>query len=172
MKLALQLLKKRGPLKWVGLVLVLIGLLYNVFRPAGKVLDVEGVARIIDGDSLFVGGREVRMQGIDAPEGRQNCRRDGREYACGEEARKLLQRLIARRNVFCKGLDIDKHDRLLALCKAGDIDLNREMVAQGYAVSYGRFRDEEQAAKSARRGIWAGEFTQPRDWRGERNIGR
>ncbi|MBU1210404.1 MAG: thermonuclease family protein [Alphaproteobacteria bacterium] len=171
MKRALQLFSRRGALKWAGLVLVLIGLLFDALRPAGRVVDVEGTARAIDGDSLHVAGREVRMQGIDAPEGRQSCRRDGREYACGEEARKLLQRLIGGGKVFCKGLEIDKHDRLLALCKAGNIDLNREMVAQGFAVAYGRFRDEEKAAKTGGKGLWAGEFTPPRDWRRERNIG-
>ncbi|KUO54178.1 MAG: hypothetical protein APF80_15980 [Alphaproteobacteria bacterium BRH_c36] len=160
-----------GPLKWVGLVLVLVGLAFNALWPAGQVLDVEGSARVIDGDSLYVAGREVRMEGIDAPEGRQSCRRDGREYACGDEARKLLHRLIGGGQVFCEGHEIDKHGRLLALCSAGNVDLNREMVAQGFAVAYGRFREEEKAAKGGGKGLWAGEFTPPRDWRRERNIG-
>ncbi len=32
---------------------------------------ISGAARAIDGDSMFVGRDEVRMKGIDAPEGRQ-----------------------------------------------------------------------------------------------------
>ncbi len=172
MKLALQLLKKRGPVKWIGLLLILIGMLFNAFWPSAGISNIEGSAKVIDGDSLRVAGREVRMQGIDAPEGRQTCTRQGQEWDCGKEARRLLQRLIGRKSVFCEGLDVDKHDRLLALCRAGDTALNREMVAQGFAVAYGRYKDEERAAKAARKGLWSGEFKRPRDWRRERNIGQ
>ncbi len=149
-----------------------IGLILRFFIPAESVENVEGRAKVIDGDSLIVSGREVRMQGIDAPEGRQNCRRDGRAWACGQEARRLLKRLTGKQKVFCKGLDIDKHDRLLALCRAGGIDLNREMVVRGFAVSYGRYGKEEQTARKNKTGMWSGEFERPRDWRRNRNIGR
>lgn len=172
MKLALQLLKKRGPVKWIGLLLILAGLIFNIFATKPGVEDIEGTARVIDGDSLYVGGREVRMHGIDAPEGRQMCFRQGSEWPCGEEARRRLQSLIGRKVVSCKGLEIDKHDRLLALCKAGGMDLNREMVAQGFALAYGRFKTQERAAKAAGKGVWSGEFTRPRDWRRQRNIGQ
>ncbi len=139
--------------------------------PAPGVEDVAGRAQVIDGDSLRVGGREIRLDGIDAPEGPQMCEREGKSWACGREAQRLLNRLASRGTVECKGLDVDKHDRLLALCRQGDYDLNREMVLQGFAVSYGRFRAEERNARDARRGMWAGEFQRPRDWRRERNIG-
>ncbi|MCB1484044.1 MAG: thermonuclease family protein, partial [Hyphomicrobiaceae bacterium] len=48
--------------------------------------DVRGAARVIDGDSLYVGQNEVRLKGIDAPEGRQTCLRDGRDWDCGNAA--------------------------------------------------------------------------------------
>ena len=83
-----------------------------------------------------------------------------------------MKRLTGKQKVFCKGLDIDKHDRLLALCRAGGIDLNREMVARGFAVSYGRYGKEEQTARKNKTGMWSGEFERPRDWRRNRNIGR
>ncbi len=44
---------------------------------------ISGAARAIDGDSMFVGRDEVRMKGIDAPEGRQSCTKDGRPWECG-----------------------------------------------------------------------------------------
>lgn len=172
MKLALQLLKKRGSAKWIGLLLILIGLIFNFLWPRPEVGDVEGYASVIDGDSLRIGGREVRLQGIDAPEGRQTCSRSGQEWACGKEARRVLQRLIGGQRVICEGLDVDQHERLLALCRAGDTDLNREMVAQGFAVAYGRFKNEERSAESSRKGLWSGEFMRPRQWRREQNIGQ
>ncbi len=41
---------------------VLIALL-----PAGALADISGPARVIDGDTLEVAGRRVRLPGIDAP---------------------------------------------------------------------------------------------------------
>lgn len=154
------------------LAILAVGLILRFFIPAESVENVEGRAKVIDGDSLIVAGREIRMHGIDAPEGRQNCRRDGREWACGQEARQLLKRLVGKQTVSCRGLDVDKHDRLLALCWSSNVNLNREMVVHGFAVSYGRYRTEERAARKNKTGIWSGEFQRPRDWRRNRNIGR
>lgn len=155
-----------------SLIILIIGSLLRFFNPEPGVEDVEGVARVIDGDSIVVAGREIRLQGIDAPEGRQTCERGGKSWACGNEARRELQKLTRGGKVFCKALELDKHKRLLALCRVGRVDVNRQMVASGFAVSYGRFKDAEQSAKAARKGLWSGEFQRPRDWRRERNIGR
>ncbi|HPG88346.1 MAG TPA: thermonuclease family protein [Hyphomicrobium sp.] len=133
---------------------------------------VSGAARAIDGDSLFVGRDEVRMKGIDAPEGKQTCMRDGREWACGDAARDELRRLIGKDVVQCRVFERDKHGRLLAQCSAGGRDLNAGMVASGLAVAYGGYLREQGDAKAKRRGLWGSEFQQPRDWRHDRGIGR
>lgn len=162
---------KRRAVSLIGLVILCVGLLMRFLFPQEGVADVTGRAEIIDGDSLVVSGREVRMQGIDAPEGRQTCRRDGREWNCGDAARRELRQMISGQSVFCKGLDVDKHGRLLALCKAGATDLNREMVLRGFAMSYGRYGGEEAEARRSKSGLWASEFEHPRQWRRDRNIG-
>ncbi len=134
---------------------------------------VSGFAEVIDGDSLRIAGAEVRLEGIDAPEGRQTCRRDGAEWDCGEEARRALTRLIGGTRVTCRSQEIDKHGRHLGTCEAGAVELNRTMVASGMAVAFGRaYVGEERAARAERKGLWAGEFQLPRDWRHERGIGR
>ena len=39
--------------------------------------DLSGRARVIDGDTLDVGGTRVRLHGVDAPEAGQSCFTDG-----------------------------------------------------------------------------------------------
>lgn len=132
---------------------------------------ISGRARAIDGDSLHVGSHEVRMKGIDAPEGRQTCTRQGRSWDCGNAARDELARLIGNGNVACVVSERDKHGRLLAVCTAQGRDINAGMVAAGMAVAYGSYLREQGEAKAKRRGLWSGEFQQPRAWRHERGIG-
>ena len=133
----------------------------------------EGSVRVIDGDSLSVGGREVRLAGIDAPEALQTCTdRSGADWPCGREATANLRRLTDHAQVTCKGGDRDKYGRLLARCVAGDLDLNGEMVRLGFAVSEANqgyvYADLEAEARTARRGIWRGRFEPPHEWRAAR----
>jgi len=133
--------------------------------------EITGKARVIDGDSLRLGSAEVRLKDIDAPEGRQTCTRDGREWDCGEEARRVLTALIGGQPVTCRSVERDKHRRYLGYCSAGGVDLNRAMVERGFAVSFGGYREAERVARDGRRGLWAGEFERPQQWRHERGIG-
>ncbi len=59
----------------------------------------------------------------------------------------------------------DRYGRLLALCTAGSKDLNRALVDLGWAVAFGDFEAEEAAARRSARGMWAGDFDRPRQWR-------
>lgn len=133
---------------------------------------IEGVADIIDGDSLYVDRAEFRMKGIDAPEGRQTCSRDGKTWSCGEEARRELQRLIGGTRVRCQSHEQDQHGRHLGICSAHGQDLNAAMVANGYALAYGGYTVEEMKARAQKKGLWSGEFQRPRDWRRDHGISR
>ncbi|WP_133770937.1 thermonuclease family protein [Enterovirga rhinocerotis] len=144
--------------------LTIVGLLFglaSVLR--GERL--EGSPVVIDGDTLLVAGRRIRLKGMDAPELRQTCERDRARYPCGEEARMALRALISGRPVACLGGSRDRFERLLATCSVGDIDLGAEMVRRGLAVAYGAYDAEERAAREARVGLWAGTFERPADWR-------
>jgi endonuclease YncB( thermonuclease family) len=130
---------------------------------------ISGRAEITDGDSFEIGAARVRLFGVDAPEGRQSCTRDGRDWACGNEAARKLRSLVGDRTVTCTKRDVDTYGRIVAVCRSGATDLNAEMVRSGFATAYRRYSsdyvDEENEARAARRGIWAGEFTNPEDYR-------
>ncbi len=127
---------------------------------------IFGPADPIDGDSLWVGHDEVRLKGIDAPEWKQQCERAGGEpWRCGEAARDALARLIGSDDVSCTIRKRDAYGRMLGHCHAGGRDLNAQMVISGMAVAFGGYGNEQDKARSERRGLWAGDFEEPRDWR-------
>jgi endonuclease YncB( thermonuclease family) len=125
---------------------------------------VHGVPRVRDGDSLVVGGRQIRLAYIDAPEMRQSAGR----YS------------LAARDVTCTGDDVDRYGRLVAICTVSGRSINLWLVSRGLAFAYWPFRrpvdltrapcpDEswpecrrttpemvaaEDAARRARRGVW------------------
>ena len=137
---------------------------------------LTGRARVIDGDTLDVGGARIRLHGIDAPESRQGCNADGRRWPCGERATRELGRRLGDRTVSCEERDRDRYGRIVAVCRASGEDINAWMVRQGWALAYRKYSRayvaEESAAKAARRGMWRGQFVAPWDWRrGERLAG-
>ena len=136
-----------------------------------------GPARVIDGDTLDVGGVRIRLHGIDAPESEQSCLAGGRRWSCGREAARALSGRIGGRSVACEERDRDRYGRVVAVCSASGRDLNAWMVEEGWAFAYRRYSTayvaEESGARAARRGVWRGEVVLPWDWRkGKRLEGR
>ena len=131
--------------------------------------DITGKARVIDGDTLEIDGKRIRLHGIDAPESKQICYLDGRRWQCGKDAGLILSDLISRQPVTCQERDQDRYGRIVAVCRAGGEDLNSWMVLQGLALAYRRYSkdyvDQEADAQLARRGIWATRFVLPWEWR-------
>jgi endonuclease YncB( thermonuclease family) len=131
---------------------------------------ITGRASIIDGDTLDVGGQRIRLHGIDAPESRQTCRdATGRDYRCGQRATLALSDKVGGQLVSCERRDVDRYNRIVAVCRLAGEDLNAWLVSEGWAVAYRRYSGDyigaEQAAKSTNRGLWAGTFTPPDEWR-------
>jgi endonuclease YncB( thermonuclease family) len=128
-------------------------------------------ARAIDGDSLMLGQREIRLWGIDAPEMQQVCRAGGVEVACGRRARTRLADLLKGRDLECRGFGDDRYGRLLAVCRAAGADINRMLVIEGLAFDYGGYPVEEADARAGKRGVWAGEAERPRSFRDRNKAG-
>lgn len=136
----------------------------ETFEP-DEVQVIHGQTQLSDGDSLHVNRQKVRLIGIDAPELHQSCQKDGNSYPCGEMSKQHLETLINGNEISCTYTGIDKFDRLLGRCRAGQIDLNRQMVKDGWAVSYHDYKQEEAEARRQKLGIWAGSFEWPQAWR-------
>jgi endonuclease YncB( thermonuclease family) len=137
---------------------------------ASEVESVTGKPRIIDGDSLEIEGTRIRLHGIDAPEAKQTCQRDGIDWLCGQEASKALRDYVGDYELRCERLDTDRYGRMVARCFMPDgTDIGEWMVSSGWALAYRRYSndyvDEEADAKTAERGLWAGEFIEPWMWR-------
>jgi endonuclease YncB( thermonuclease family) len=124
--------------------------------------ELTGLARVIDGDTIEIDGRHVRLEGIDAPEAAQTCgRRLFGTWRCGTAATDALVKLTAKRRVSCESRGTDKYDRMLGICFVDDRDINAEMVREGFAWAFVKYSQsyvrQEAEARVARVGIWQGE---------------
>ncbi len=94
---------------------------------------VTGRATIVDGDTLDIGGKRIRLFGIDAPEHGQTCQTESMSYRCGRDATTALADKINQRPVACHRKDVDRYGRVVARCEAKGRDIGKEMVRQGWA---------------------------------------
>lgn len=131
-----------------------------------------GKVTVIDGDSLKVGDKEIRLFGLDAPEYNQTCFDEKKqEYACGQVSRDFLVHLAHKKEAKCIYAEKDKYERFLSKCFIGEISLNEELVKNGMAVIYNfnesseKMDELEASAKKQKLGIWRGAFQLPKEYR-------
>jgi endonuclease YncB( thermonuclease family) len=140
----------------------------------GPLVQISGPAIVHDGDTLSIAGERFRLDGIDAPEYDQKCRKSntGKEWACGREAARQLRALIGKDDVKCVKAAKDRFGRGVATCEtAKGMNINAWMVSHGWAIASGfasPYDDEQYAAKAESRGIWSGTFDNPADWRAQK----
>ena len=131
------------------------------------------VTRVSDGDTLWVRPdgvprahakpRAVRLRGIDAPE---SCQ------AWGPQAKAALESRVLHRQVRVRSHASDDYHRSVVTLDLMGEDIGAWMVAQGHAWNThfrqgaGAYADEEQAARRARRGLFAdSQALEPRQFR-------
>jgi endonuclease YncB( thermonuclease family) len=150
--------------------LALAALVVLAVGRTGWLAPESGRFTAIDGDSLRKGTQEYRLHGIDAPELHQTCTgAGGASFACGRAAWDHLRDLVRGQTLDCDILETDRYGRLVAECRAGTLDINREMVRSGWAIAYRRHGTQhagaEASAREAGRGLWQGSFETPERWR-------
>ncbi len=129
---------------------------------------IEGeVVAIADGDTLSVLVNrtqiKVRLAEIDTPEMRQPW---------GTRARQALADKVFRKTVRVDVSDIDRYGRSIGKIWLDDRDINRELVAGGYAWVYRQYMTDrsllkdESEAREAGLGLWSQpDPIPPWDWR-------
>ena len=143
--------------------------------------EIIGIPKIVDGDTIHINEYKIRLEGIDAPERRQKCKKEKfkissiigftfyKDYNCGEVSRENLKKKVDRSKIKCISSSKDKYERYLAKCFKDKINLNQWMVRNGHAVAYRRYSKEyipdEDFAKENKLGLWQGKFLSPEKWR-------
>jgi len=125
--------------------------------------------KITDGDTIKINGEKIRFSGIDTPELKQTCIKEGVKNSCGETAKQILVDKIGDNKVTCVSEGKDHYKRTLAECFVKDESLSSYLVRSGYAFAYRRYSKkfiaDENYAKFNKLGMWSMVFDYPWDWR-------
>lgn len=130
------------------------------------------VKRVIDGDSILVldpkdnnKEYEVQLEGLDAPELKQEF---------GKESSEALAKWIEKKELRISWKSKDNFERLLAQVYVGETHINSEMLKSGMAWHFKRYNKSEALAKleteakEAKKGLWKNSSpTAPWDYRKE-----
>ena len=121
--------------------------------------DASQVA-VVDGDTLRLRDVLIRLRGIEAPARGQACRSSTADNIdCGTASSAALASLVRNRRVMCQIGERDRRGFAVAMCEAGGINLNRAMVADGWARAAPAdpaLQAIEAEARQAARGLWLG----------------
>ena len=125
--------------------------------------------KVVDGDTIYLNDEKIRFTGIDTPELKQTCIKEGFIDPCGLTAKEILIEKIGDNIVKCISEGKDQYKRTLAECFVNDESLSSYLVRSGYAFAYRRyskkFIPDEDYAKDNKIGMWSMEFDYPWDYR-------
>ena len=127
------------------------------------------VIKITDGDTIKINGEKIRFSGIDTPELKQTCIKNGIKNSCGIKAKEMLIDKISNKKVSCIRDGKDQFKRTLAECFVNNESLSRYLVRSGYAFAYRKyskkFIKDEDYARMKKIGMWSMEFEYPWNYR-------
>ena len=156
-------------------------ILFVIFFSNTLAGEISGIPKIVDGDTVYINDNKFRLEGIDAPEMRQQCKKESfkissiigftfyKDYNCGKVSKEKLISKINGSKIKCIFANKDRYKRYIATCFRGKINLNQWMVRNGFAIAYRRYSKkyvlDEDYAKENKLGLWQGKFVNPEKWR-------
>tara|TARA_Y100000591_G_scaffold16244_1_gene12237 strand:- start:19 stop:516 length:498 start_codon:yes stop_codon:yes gene_type:complete len=143
--------------------------------------EISGIPKVVDGDTVHINNYKFRLEGIDAPEMKQQCKKESlkissligftfyKDYSCGKVSKEKLISKINNSKIKCIFTSKDRYKRYIAKCFKGKTNLNQWMVRNGFAIAYRRYSkkyvSDEEFAKENKLGLWQGKFMDPEKWR-------
>ena len=125
--------------------------------------------KIVDGDTIHLNGEKIRFTGIDTPELKQTCLKEGVKDPCGVIAKQILINKIGNNDIDCISDGKDQYKRTLAECFVNNESLSSYLVRSGYAFAYRRYSKkfvaDEDFARINKIGMWSMEFDYPWNYR-------
>ncbi len=88
-----------------------IVILFFIFTSNILAQEIIGIPRIVDGDTIHINEYKIRLEGIDAPEMRQQCKKEKlkissiigftfyKNYSCGEVSKENLESKVNRSKI-------------------------------------------------------------------------
>ena len=149
--------------------LLLSGAVHVVVTHESRAGSAPPPVTAIDGDTVQLDGKVIRLYGIDAPALGQHCLHDEVWVACGLAASHELnkQLRLARQQVKCVPAPAEATSD--QVCFADDIDVAQALLTAGYvtasAAASPNYRQLEDKAREAKLGLWHSEFVAPAEWR-------
>ena len=161
----------------ISICLIFFFLTYNDVK-SKEIKIISGIAKVIDGDTIWIDSNKIRFFGIDAPEIKQYCQKPylslsfiilNKDYPCGKVATNKLKNMMNNKLVTCKINGKDRYKRFIAECFKDETNINSWMVLNGNAIAYVKYSKkyiaEENIAKKNKLGLWKGTFDKPWNWR-------
>ena len=161
---------------FIHIIITLLVLLSNSIAE-----EISGTPKVVDGDTVHIDNYKFRLEGIDAPEMRQQCKKESfkisflisftfhKDYSCGRVSKVKLVNKINTSEIKCISSSKDRYKRYIATCFKGKTNLNQWMVRNGFAIAYRRYSKkyvpDEVFAKENKLGLWQGKFMEPEKWR-------
>ena len=161
---------------FIRIIITLLVLLSNSIAE-----EISGIPKVVDGDTVHIDNYKFRLEGIDAPEMRQQCKKESfkisffigftfyKDYSCGIVSKEKLITKIDTTEIKCISSSKDRYKRYIATCYKGKTNLNQWMVRNGFAIAYRRYSKkyvpDEVFAKENKLGLWQGKFMEPEKWR-------
>ena len=155
---------------------IVLGLLYKLWKKKSRRRrkyaigqTLEGIAEVVDGDTIKVDGVTVRLAGLDAPELGQIAQSVNKEwFDQGLTVKTVLTRAIQGRQVSVTSIKRGKYGRVVGVVMCEGLDIGALLVGNGHAIAaYGnQYKALEEQARREGKGIWGQAVSyDPRSWR-------